>query len=159
MNLDTGAATVLVGGVAVLVAAWGAWFSSRSSRDGPRWARDHLGRWRLAPWLLGLLGLGATMAFDPVWPGLGVLYIAAVTGFLMRQVRRRLEAVERAYGPFEEGLAARSSAPRMGFYLMGGGTVLALLGVADVAVRGWSGAFALALAGILVMAGLFVRGK
>lgn len=159
MNLDTGTATALVGGVALVVAAWGAWFSSRSSRDGPGWARDHLGRWRLGPWLLGLLGFGATMAFDPIWPGLGVLYIAAVTGFLMRQVRRRLEAVERAYGPFEEGLAARSSFQGMASYLMGGGAVLALLGVADVAIRGWIGAFALALAGILVMAGLFVRGK
>lgn len=157
MTLGAGAATAVVGVVAVLVVGWGAWFSGVAARRGPGWARDHLSSGRYAPWLLGLAGAGLLLAVDPVWVGLGVLYIAAVAGFLMRQVRRRLETVEQAYGPFDEDLPARADPRGISPYLVGGGVILAILGVADLAVRGWAGGFALVLAAVLVVAGLFLR--
>lgn len=155
MTLGTGAATAVIGAVAVLVAGWGAWYSSASSRQGPTWARQHLERLRLAPWLLGLTGIGVVLAVEPLWVGLAVVYMAVVAGVLMWQVRRRLVAVELAYGPYDDDLPSQ---PRqVATYLLGGGIVLAVVGVADLAVRGWSGVFALVLAAILAGAGLAVR--
>lgn len=140
----------------MLVAAWGGWLSIGASRRGPGWARAHLQAWRGGPWLLALVGVGSVLTITPIWVGLGILYIAGVTGLLMRQVRRRLEVVEDAYGPFHAP-ADRPSTRRTGTYLLIGGAALAVLGAVDLAVRGWSGVFAVALAGILSAAGVLVR--
>lgn len=157
MTLGVGGATAAVGTTAVLVAAWGGWLSIGASRRGPGWARAHLEAWRYGPWILALAGAGAALAVVPIWVGLGILYIATVTGLLMRQVRRRLEIVEEAYGRFDSPGGAPPISRRAGAYLMGGGVVLALLGVADLLVRGWSGIFTPALAATLAVVGWVVR--
>lgn len=156
MTFDAAGATAVVGTAAVFVAAWGGWLSIGASRLGPGWAQTHLETWRHGPWLLALAGGGMAMAVTPIWVGMGVVYIAVVTGLLMRQVRRRLAIVEGTYGAFERPAAASSMSRRAGAYLMGGAALLALLGAADLMVRGWSGLFALALAATLAVAGVLV---
>lgn len=157
MSLDATASTAAVGVAAVLVAVWGGWLSIGASRHGAGWARSHLRTWRYGPWMLAVGGAGLALAVTPVWVGIGVVYIAAVTGLLMRQLRRRLEVVEKAFGPFEQPVGAVAVSRRTGGYLLVGGSVLTLLAVADTAVRGWSGLFGLALAGTLVVVGWLMR--
>lgn len=141
----------------MLVAVWGGWLSIGASHNGPDWARSHLHAWRYGPWMLALGGAGVALAITPVWVGIALLYIAAVTGFLMRQLRRRLEVIEETYGPFERPAAALAVSRRTGAYLLVGGAVLTVLAVADLAVRGWNGLFALALAATLLVAGFLMR--
>lgn len=101
MTLDTTVSTVVVAVLVVLVSLWGIWFSRGSAQRGPAWALAQLERWRPAPWVAALLGGVALVVVDPVWLGIAVLYVAAVTGWLTRTVRLRLDSFRRSYGEFD----------------------------------------------------------
>lgn len=157
MTLGTVGATAVIGMVAILVVSWGARLSVGSSRHGPGWAHGELARWRLMPWLVALAGAGAVLALEPIWVGVGVMYIAAVTGWLMRSVRRRLELVRDAYGGFDVTHEENGVSPPLGGFLLMGGGVLAGLSLLDLSVRGWSGIYGLILAVCLGIVGFHLR--
>ena len=154
ITLQTGGATAAVGVVALLVAAWGAWLSLESSRRGPGWALAVVERWRPMPWIVVVVGGVALVAVDPVWVGAGILYVGLVVLVLTSMLRRSLGRVHEAYGGFDPSAASRPAlGPSAGRALLAGGAVIAGLGVWDVAVRGWSGVFALGLAACLAAVG------
>jgi hypothetical protein len=156
VTLGAPAATAVVGSVAVAVVAWGAWLSIGSSRRGPAWAQRVLTGWRPLPWTIGVGGAAAALVVEPAWMGLGVAYIAVVTGWLMRTVRRNLEAVREAYGGFDP-IAPAPISGRIATYLLGGAAVVGALAVWDIWARGWGGLFTFALAVCLAATGLFLR--
>lgn len=94
---------------------------------------------------------------EPVWAGVGVLYVGLVTGWLMRSVRRRLDLVRQTYGDFDAPSTGSAVSIRAASYLLGGAAVLAAVAVWDISVRGWSGVFGLALAACLGGAGMMLR--
>lgn len=99
------------------------------------------------PWAVAGLGGVLAVVVSPVWAGLAVLYIAAVTGWLMRTLRRSLERVRATYGEFDPVPTGGGAIPnRLSTYLLVGAAVLALLAIWDTSVRGWTGLFGLALA-------------
>ncbi|HSJ36226.1 MAG TPA: hypothetical protein VLB85_14350 [Acidimicrobiia bacterium] len=156
MTLDTSASTLIVGVVAVGVAIWGTWFSVGSSRRGPTWAHARLRAWRPLPWVLGAMGIAASFLFDPAWVGLSLLYIAVVTGWLTRIVRKNLDQVRSTYGDFDE-VEPTPISEQVGLYLLVGSVILAAISLWDVAVRGWGGVFGLVLAACLGGAGVVLR--
>lgn len=101
MTLDPPASMLVIAVVVAAVIAWGAWFSSRSARHGPGWALMQLERWRPMAWSLAGLGVVSAVAVDPIWLGVAILYVGAVTGWLTRTVRRRLEEFRNTYGEFD----------------------------------------------------------
>jgi len=155
IEVGSGPASGLVGLVAVLVVAWGAWLSAGSSRRGPAWAETFLTSWRWMPWSLAALAVALAVLVSPIWAGVAVLYIAGVTGWLMGAVRRNLCRVKAAYGEFDPPPAGGSG--RMSTYLLVGAAVLAVLAAWDTSVRGWAGAFGLVLALCLGGVGLVLR--
>lgn len=156
MTFDAVGATAVVGAVAIIVVLWGAWISLGSLRHGPAWALDQLSLWRPLPWVLGIAGLGAVFLVDPVWVGLGVVYIALVTGWIIWAVRRNLDRVRQAYGGFDE-VSSQFPMGRMGSFLVAGALLLGAIAIWDVSVRGWTGLFGLALAVCLGGVGLALR--
>ncbi|HLU52330.1 MAG TPA: hypothetical protein VK011_01935 [Acidimicrobiia bacterium] len=102
MTLDIPASMAVIAVVVVAVIAWGAWFSAGSARHGPSWALTQLQRWRPMARSLGALGVIITVAVEPIWLGVAVVYVAAVTWWLTRTVRNRLEAFRNTYGEFDE---------------------------------------------------------
>lgn len=101
MTLDLLGSTVAIAVVVLGVGAWGLWLSRASARLGPEWALGQLHRFRPVPWVLGVAGVAAAAVLEPIWLGVAVLYVAAVTGWLTRSVRKRLEAVRQTYGGFD----------------------------------------------------------
>lgn len=156
MTLDTTASTVVVGVAAVLIAIWGTWFSVGSSRRGPSWAHERLGAWRPLPWVLGAVGVAASLLVEPAWVGLSLLYIAVVTGWLTRTVRRRLDHVRSVYGEFDHVERGPISG-QVGLYLLVGSVVLAGISLWGVTLGGWVGVFGLVMAAFLGGAGLVLR--
>lgn len=158
IELGTGPASGLVGLVAVAVVAWGAWLSLGSSRRGPAWAHDALTTWKWMPWAVAALGLVLIALVKPIWAGIAVIYIAAVTGWLTRTLRRGLDRVREAYGELGPPPAGGPTvSPRVSTYLLVGAAVLALLAAWDTTVRGWVGLFGLALALCLGGVGIVLR--
>lgn len=156
MTLDVATSSAIVGAVAVLVVGWGVWLSIGSSRRGPGWAHSLLVAWRLLPWALGMVGIVALVVVQPLWMGVAIIYIAMVSGYLMRAVRRNLDAVRETYGEFDE-IDESPISGRVGRYLLAGAAVLAALSLWDISVRGWNGVFGFALAVFLGGAGLVLR--
>lgn len=156
--LGSGASAALVGVAAMIVVGWGAWLSIGSSRNGPDWAHSVLVRWRRLPWLAAAVGVVLAVVVAPVWVGVSVVYIGAVTGWLMRTVRRSLDRVRLVYGGFDAPAATSASvSTRAVTWLLVGSVVLAGVAVWDIAARGWSGLFGLVLAGCLGGVGLVLR--
>lgn len=156
MSLDAVAATALVGAVAMVVVIWGAWISVGSLRRGPSWALDQLRLWKPLPWALAIGGVGAVFLVDPVWIGLGVVYIALVTGWIIWAVHRNLDRVRQVYGEFD-GVSAQLPLGRMGGFLLAGAVLLGAIAIWDVSSRGWIGLFGLGLAVCLGGVGLALR--
>lgn len=102
VTLDIPASMAVIAVVVVAVIAWGAWFSAGSARHGPSWALTQLQRWRPMARSLGALGVIITVAVEPIWLGVAVVFVAAVTWWLTRTVRNRLEAFRNTYGEFDE---------------------------------------------------------
>lgn len=50
------------------------------------------------PWLLAGVGAALIVATRSPWIGSAILYVGAVTGWLMWRTRRTLESVKRQYG-------------------------------------------------------------
>lgn len=155
--LDGAAATGVVGVVAVGVAAWGGWLSLGSSARGPGWALSALSRWRPMPWSVAVAGAVLVVVVEPVWVGLGVVYVGLVVGALTFLVRRSLRRVRDVYGDFGDSshvtpLVGR----RSGWLLIAGGGVIAAIGVWDLTVRGWAGVFGVLLAACLAVVGWIV---
>lgn len=160
MTFTLPVASVVVGAVAILVAGWGTWLSVGSSRRGAGWAHAFLVTWRWMPWAIGAAGVVLALVAEPPWVGIAVAYTGFVTAILARSVRTRLSLARDTYGAFDPpSEAAISQSATMGTYLMWGGVVLAVIAVWDVTERGWAGAFGLALAAILALAGWLVRGR
>lgn len=156
MTLQPGVAAAVVGFVAVLIAAWGSWFSVGSSRRGPQWAYDQLDGWRPLPWALAITGLGLLVAVQPRWLGFALLYIAIVTGWLTRTVRINLARVRAEEGDLGD-VAPPAAIGRTAVYLLAGAGLLGAVGIWDVWVRGWQGWFGLVLAACLGAAGWALR--
>lgn len=102
MTFETVGALALVGGVCVVVAVWGMWLSHGSATNGAEWGYAALNSWKPMPWIIAALGLFLLVLAEPIWIGVAVLYVAAMTGILTRSVRRRMEAVRRVYGGFDD---------------------------------------------------------
>lgn len=156
MTLDVTTSGAVVGAVAVIVVGWGVWLSIGSSRRGPGWAHSLLVGWRPLPWALAIVGVVALVVVRPLWMGVAIIYIAMVSGYLMRAVRRSLDAVREAYGEFDE-IDRSPISGRVGGYLLAGAAMLGTLSLWDISVRGWNGVFGFALAVFLGGAGLVLR--
>lgn len=102
MNLDTAGALAIVAVVCVVVAAWGLWLSRGSAARGAEWGYTTLGVWRPFPWAIGVVGVVLLVLADPVWVGVAVLYVAVMTWWLTRSVRRKMQVVRDTYGGFDD---------------------------------------------------------
>lgn len=98
----------------------------------------------------------ASFLLEPAWVGLSLLYIAVVTGWLTRTVRRRLDHVRSVYGEFDDVEQGPISG-QVGLYLVVGAVILTGISLWGVALGGWVGVFGLLMAAFLGGAGLALR--
>ncbi len=84
-------AVLLVGGAAVAALGWSVGVSIRAASRGPRWALGHfIAADRVIVAAAACGGLVGVLV-DPLWAGIGIIYVAAVVWLLAGVVRRILE--------------------------------------------------------------------
>lgn len=154
MTLGQGAVSVVLGGFAVGVIAWGAYISAGSARNGPSWAHRRLAVTRWLPWTIGLAGAALLVLVRPWWLGAVVAYMGVVAGWLRYRAFRTVDQVLVEYG---EPPATPALSPRTPGILLAAAAVIGVLAVIDITVRGWIGLFGLGVAAVVGWAALRMR--
>lgn len=101
IELSANGSILAVGLAAVAAVGWASYVSVRSASAGPAWALAHLARTRPVLIAVAVIGSAALVAVDPIWVGVGVLYVVAAVGFLVAMLRRTLARLQ-AVGGFDE---------------------------------------------------------
>lgn len=130
IDLSTDQAVAVVAAAVALAAVWGAALSIRSIIRGPGWAQTSLRHSVAGGGGVVAAGLISVLFVSPIWVGLAVVYIGAVIAWLSWVVWRSLRRAT-ALGvsdPLPDDRKA-DVLDRLARGLLGGGVVLAVVGI------------------------------
>lgn len=158
MTLTTAQGVYALAALAVGVGLWAANLTVGSATRGPDWALASLPpvfRWGL---VVAVLGVVLAVIVEPVWIGLGVVYLAGVVAWTARSVLNGLRRLQDAGA--DGALPAERQATmvgRVGFWLLIVGAAGAGVAAIDMESRGGVAVWDLLLVVVVVGAGVMYR--
>lgn len=158
MTLTTAQSVYVLAGLAVAAGLWAAHISVNSATRGAEWAASRLPgeiRWGLVALAAGAI---AAVVVEPLWLGLGVVYLAGVVAWTARAVLRGLQRLREA-GAYEPLPVERQAVvvARAGLWLLIVGALGVAVTVIDFENRGGVALWDLLLVGAVVSAGAVYR--